>query len=250
MITVGEAARLAGVSVRTLHHYDAIGLVTPGARSSAGYRVYSGSDIERLHRVLVYRELDFPLERIAEVLDDPGSDELGHLRRQRALLEQRITHLRQVVDSIEKMMEAKTMGTALTPEEQKEIFGHDWLGDEYAEEAEQRWGETEAWRQSRHRTAQLDKQDWQRIKSDGDALVADLAAALTDGAEPGSDRANVLAERHRAGIEEFYDCGHEMHVCLAQMYVEDERFTAYYDGAAPGLARYLRDVIVANAARQ
>jgi DNA-binding transcriptional MerR regulator len=247
MRTVGEVADLVGVSVRTLHHYDRVGLVMPSARSAAGYRMYSTADVERLHHVLVYRELDFPLDRIAELLDDPAADQIGLLRRQQALLTDRIEHLRQVVDSLERMVAAKTMGIQLSDEEQREIFGQNWLGSEYAEEAERRWGETDAWQQSQRRSATFDKAQWQRIKDDGDALLADLAAALRAGVEPGTEPANALAERHRASIEVFYDCDHAMQSCLAQMYVDDARFTAYYDGAAPGLAGYLKSIIDANA---
>jgi DNA-binding transcriptional MerR regulator len=245
--TVGEVARLAGISVRALHHYDEIGLVTPSSRTRAGYRAYADADVERLHQVLVYRELGFTLEQIARVLDDPSADPLEHLQRQRALLEDRIDQLHHMVASIEKMMEAKAMGIQLTPEEQKEIFGQDWQGEEYAAEAEERWGGTDAWKQSQERAAKFTKEDWKRIKAEGDAFGQALAQAMRDGVEPGSERANELAEQHRHGIETFYDCGYEMQVNLAEMYVADPRFSAYYDKFAEGLAVYVRDIIVANA---
>ncbi|MFD4295377.1 MerR family transcriptional regulator [Rhodococcus sp. NPDC058505] len=248
-LTVGEVARLVGVSVRTLHHYDEIGLVRPSGRTPSGYRTYSAADVERLHRVLTYRELGFPLEEIATLLDDPSVDALAHLQRQRKLLEEKIDRLHRMVAAVENMMEAKQMGIQLTPEEQREVFGDDWPGEEYAAEAEQRWGDTDAWAQSRQRTAAFTKDDWTAIKAETDAIEADFAAALADGAAADSDRASGLAERHRAGIDRFYDCSHEMQVCLAQMYVADERFRKHYDDVAPGLAQYVHDAIVANAAR-
>lgn len=245
--TVGEVSKLVGVSVRTLHHYDQIGLVVPSARTSAGYRTYAYPDVERLHQVLVYRSLDFTLEQIATLLDDPDVDALAHLRRQRALLEERIDGLHSMVAAIETMMEAKHMGIQLTPEEQKEIFGQDWPGEEYAAEAEERWGESDAWKQSQERTAKFSKEDWKRIKADGDTFAEALAQAQREGVEPGSERANELAEQHRAGIEVFYDCGYEMQVNLAEMYVADPRFAAYYNRLNEGLAEFVRDIIVANA---
>lgn len=248
--TVGVVARLIGVSVRTLRHYDKIDLVTPSEPTINGYRSYSSADVERLHRVLMYRELGFSLEEIATLLDDPDVDALAHLRRQRQLLSDRIDRLHQMEAAVEKMMEAKTMGMQLTPEEQREVFGDDWPGEQYAAEAEQRWGETDMWKQSQQRTAKFDKADWQRIKADTDVLEAELAAAMADGVEPGSERANALAEEHRAGIARFYDCGHAMQVNLAQMYVADERFRKHYDDVAHGLAQYVHDVIVANAEQQ
>lgn len=249
-LTVGEVARLVGVSVRTLHHYDEIGLVAPSGRTPSGYRSYSAVDVERLHRVLTYRELGFPLEEIATLLDDPSVDAVAHLRRQRKLLEQRIDRLHQMAAAVERMMEAQTMGIQLTPAEQREIFGDDWQGEEYAAEAEQRWGETDAWKQSQARSAKFSKADWQQIKTEADALEADLAAALAEGVPTGDERAAALAERHLEGLRRHYDCGYDMQVCIAQTYVSDERFRKHYDDIAPGLAQYVHDVIVANAARR
>ncbi|QUD82992.1 MerR family transcriptional regulator [Gordonia polyisoprenivorans] len=250
VLTVGATARLVGVSVRTLHHYDEIGLVTPSARTHAGYRVYDDADVERLHQVLTYRELGFPLEQIATLLDDPSANALEHLSNQRDLLHVRIAHLTRMVAAVEDMMTAKKTGIQLTAAEQAEIFGDDWLGDEYADEAQERWGDTAAWQQSQQRTAGYSKDDWRRIKEETDAFEARVADAMGRGVSPGSAEADALAEQHRAAIEKFYDCGYEMQVCLADMYVADPRFTEHYDGVAPGLATYLREIIRANAAKQ
>ncbi|GAA1482429.1 MerR family transcriptional regulator [Gordonia sinesedis] len=246
-LTVGTVAGLVGVSVRTLHHYDRIGLIVPSGRTPAGYRVYDDADVERLHRVLTYRELGFPLEQIATLLDDPNADAQSQLRSQRDLLNERIRRLHRMVAAVEEMMNAKNQGIQLTAAEQAEIFGDDWLGDEYAAEAQERWGDTDAWKQSQQRTAGYTKADWQRIKNDTDALEARLADALRRGVAPGSAEANDLAEQHRASIEKFYDCGYEMQSCLADMYVDDPRFAKHYDDVADGLAVYVRDVIKANA---
>ncbi|MYR07415.1 MerR family transcriptional regulator [Gordonia sp. SID5947] len=245
--TVGAVARLTGVSVRTLHHYDQIGLVVPSGRTAAGYRVYDDVDVERLHRVLTYRELGFPLEQIATLLDDPAADASAHLRDQHALLIGRIDRLRRMVAAVEDMMDAKNNGIQLTAEEQAEIFGRDWPGDEYAAEAEERWGDSDAWQQSRERVARFSKDDWRAVKAETEALERRFADAMRADVVPGSAEANVLAEEHRESINRFYDCGYEMHVNLAGMYVADPRFTEHYDGVAPGLAKYVHDVIVANA---
>ncbi|WP_336671265.1 MerR family transcriptional regulator [Tsukamurella sp. USMM236] len=248
--TVGAIARMTGVSVRTLHHYDEIGLVPPSARTSAGYRAYSDDDVERLHRVLTYRELGFPLEQIATLLDDPSADAMAHLEAQHKLLSERIDRLHRMVAAVEDMMNSKKRGITLTAEEQTEIFGADWLGEGYADEAEQRWGDTDAWKQSAERTAKLSKDDWKQLKAEGDALEAALADGLARGVAPGSPEANELAERHRAGIDRWYDCDHAMQVCVAQMYVTDHRFMKHYEDIAPGLAQYVVDIVTANAEQQ
>ena len=246
-LTVGRIARLTGVSVRTLHHYDDIALVVPSGRTSAGYRVYSDADVERLHQVLTYRELGFSLEQIATLLDDPDADALAHLRQQRTLLEDRIDRLHRMVAAVEEMMSKKSQGIQLTAAEQAEIFGDDWANNNYQSEAEERWGNTDAWKQSQERAATLTKDDWAALKAETDSFNEACADALRRGVRPGSDEADALAERHRAFINRSFDCDHAMQVYLGEMYVADSRFTATYDSVEPGLAQFLHDIIVANA---
>jgi DNA-binding transcriptional MerR regulator len=247
--SIGQVAALAGVTVRTLHHYDDVGLLTPGGRTAAGYRLYDDADLVRLRDVLSYRELGFSLEQVRSILDDPRADPASHLRNQCRLVRERIARLEQVLGHLEKMLEAHSMGINLTPEEQLEVFGENWTGDEYAAEAEQRWGDTDAWRQSQQRSSAMSKDDWLAVKAETDALEAELAAAMSDGVAATDERAMDLAERHRLSIERFYDVSYEMHRGLGEMYVADPRFTRHYDDRAAGLAAWLRDAIVANAER-
>ena len=130
------------------------------------------------------------------------------------------------------------MGIQLTPEEKFEIFGENYSED-YETEAEQRWGNTEAWKQSQQRTAKLTKQEWVELKEAGDDLNRRMAAAMRAGTATDSTTAMDLAEEHRAGIERFYECSYEMHRGLADMYLADERFTRTYEDVAPGLAQNL-----------
>jgi len=246
---VGEVARLSHVSVRTLHHYDAIGLLTPSARSPAGYRQYSGTDLQRLQQILFYRELGFALEEIAEILADPAAGTDDHLRRQHRLLRERRARDAALLGAIEREMEARKMGISLTPEEQFEIFGTDKLA-EYAEEAEQRWGDTEAWKQSQRRTAAYTKEDWIAIKAEADASIAGFAEAIRAGEPANGTVAMDLAEAHRQHISRwFYDCDYEMHRGLAELYVSDPRYIAEYDKIEPGFSGYVHDAMLANADR-
>jgi DNA-binding transcriptional MerR regulator len=232
--------------VRTLHHYDHIGLVVPSVRTPAGYRGYTDADIGRLHLVLVYRSVGMPLEEIRALLDDSRADVLEHLRRQHALLLEQADRLQHTIKAVEELMNAHRKGIQLTAEEQVEIFGTTAFGEEYGAEADERWGGTDAWKQSQQRVSKLTKQDWIAIKAEGDALLADLAQAKRDGVTPRSAEANELAARHRASIERFYDCGEEMHLNLVEMYLADERFTRYYDDVEPGLAQFVHDIVVAS----
>ena len=246
--TVGAVARLTGVTVRTLHHYDEIGLLKASGRSDAGYRRYADADLDRLQRILFYRELGFGLNQIKDVMTDGNADAIGHLRRQRAMLLDRIGRLKRMATAVEKAMEARAMGISLTPEERFEVFG-DFNPDDHAAEVEERWGDTDAYRESAKRTARYTKADWQRINAQGQAAIEQVIGAMADRKPADSPAAMAGAEAHRQQITDaFYDCSYEIHAALAEMYLADPRFTATYEKIAPGLAQYLHDAIKANAA--
>ncbi len=246
-LEVGEVSRRTGVTVRTLHHYDQIGLLVPQDRSHAGYRRYSQADLERLRRILFYRELDFPLDRIAALLADPESPQ-QELRRQRALVEQRIERLQRMARAIDHELEAGQMGISLTPDEKFELFGPDWSDHEV--EAEQRWGDTEEWRESQRRTATYGPAQWRQLKVDGEEIEQGFVRLQAAG-EPATGAAAVeLAETYRQYMTTwFYEVTPHLHRCLGQLYVGDARFAAHYDELAPGLSGYVSEAIIANADR-
>ena len=245
---IGELASLAKVTVRTLHHYDEIGLLRPRGRTVAGHRRYSRDDLDRLRQILIYRELDFGLDAIASILADPGSGIESHLRNQHRMLRARIDRDQALLRALEKELEARTMGMALTPEEQFEVFGTEKVGGEWATEAEERWGDTDAWRESQRRAATYTKEDWVEMKAQSDVALRAYADAMTAGVAATSEQAMALAEDNRRFISRwFYDCSHAMQRNLAAMYIADDRFRATYDTVAPGLAHYVHDAIIANA---
>lgn len=246
---VGQVASFAGVTVRTLHHYDEIGLLSPSGRSHAGHRRYDDADLDRLQQILFYRELGFPLDEVAALLDDPDTDPQEHLRRQHELLTVRIEKLQKMAEAVEHAMEARRMGINLTPEEKFEVFG-EYDPDRYDEESRRRWGDTEPYRESQRRVATYTKEDWLRIKAEDAGNTSAFVALMDAGVAPDSESAMDLAEQHRQRISRnFYDCTYEIHTGLAEMYVADERFSSTFEQIKPGLARYLRDAILANAVR-
>ncbi|GAA0632776.1 MerR family transcriptional regulator [Sporichthya brevicatena] len=247
--TVGEVAKLAHISVRALHHYDELGLLTPAGRSPAGYRLYSNKDLHRLQQILFYRELEFSLEEIAAMLADPDVGVDDHLRRQHRLVRERQARNAALLAAIEKEMEARSMGMSLTPEEQFEIFGTDKIA-EYQEEAKQKWGDTDAWRESQRRSARYTKEDWIEIKEQAGANIEGFLAAIRAGEPADGPVAMQLAEEHRQHlIRWFYDCGPDMHRGLGDLYISDPRYMAEYDKLAPGFSHYVRDAFHANADR-
>jgi DNA-binding transcriptional MerR regulator len=249
--TVGELAALAGVSVRTLHHYDALGLVAPSWRSRAGHRRYGRRDLERLQEVLLWKGLGFGLDEVAALLDDPAHDRRTALLRQRDLLAEQAARLAAVRALVERTLTTLDGGAVMS---ERDLFDGlsplEWNERTHGEEVRERWGDSDAYRESARRTAAYSREDWDRLGAQSEAVEAGLAALLAEGVPPEDPRAMDLAEAHRRHIDEwFYPCSYEMHVRLSDMYVADERFTAHYDDRAPGLAAYVRDAIVTNAVR-
>src|SRR6185437_4074080 len=246
-LPVGEVSRLTGVTVRTLHHYDQVGLLVPAGRSTSGYRLYDKAGLERLRQILGYRELGFGLDEIAGLLAE-DADLVVQMRRQRQLVEQRIERLHRIAAALDRELEAHRMGISLTPQEQFEVFGADY--SEHVAEAEQRWGDTEAFRESQRRTARYGKQDWLRIKAEQDEIEQAFAQALADGVAADSAPAAELVERHRQHLSTwFHDVQPELHRGLAELYRSDLRFAAHYDRISPGLADYVSAAILANTDR-
>jgi DNA-binding transcriptional MerR regulator len=248
MFTVGQVAEQLDLTVRTLHHYDEIGLLTPSDRSPAGYRLYTPADLARLQHVVVYRRLGFSLQEVALLLDHPESAE-QHLRRQRAAVMSRLDEMRDLVVAIDRALEREMSNEPASTEDMKELFGDGF--QDSRDEAEQRWGDTDAWKQSRQRTKDYTRADWEKVKAESDALHQGFTDAMDAGEPPTSEAAMDAAEAHRRNINErYYDCSPQFHRNLADLYTSDPRFTATYDEIREGMAFYVRDAIYANADRQ
>ena len=248
-LTVGTLARMAGVTVRTLHHYDEIGLVVPSGRTPAGYRTYGRAEVERLQEVLFFRELGFALDEIRQIVSRPGYNRASALERQRELLEARAEHLVTLMEAVDRAVRGERTGTTMTNEEMLEVFG-DFDPAEYEEEARERWGESDAYQQSAARTARYTKQDWETIKAENDAIYAQFLGLMADGEAADGGAAMNVAEEHRTHITKwYYDCSKAIHAGLGQMYVMDARFKENIDKAGEGLAEYMAAAIAANAAR-
>ena len=245
-MTVGEVSTLLGVSVRALHHWDETGLVHPSRRSAAGYRLYCETDIMRIQQVLVYRQTGMNLADIKMVLDEPETDAMTHLHRQRELVQGQISHLQQMLNSIDMVMDIQQSGARISVAEMAEIWGTDW-DPVYIEEAHAQWGDTEDWAESYRRKARMSRADWERAHEETVALETALAEAMRSGIKPGSPEANALARWHRKDFNRWFEVSASKQVLIARGYVADERYARYYDKRAPGLAAWLKDVIDASA---
>lgn len=249
LYTVGEVAAMAGVSVRTLHHYHAIGLVEPRARTEAGYRVYGQRDLERLQEVLFFREVGVPLADIAALLDAGALDREAALKLQRDMLREKAARIGTMIATIDRALDAHREGRRMDAHDLFDTFG-DFDPREYEDEVRERWGDTEAYRESARRAARYTRDDWARFKAEAEEIGLAIAALMDEGVPADDPRALDAVERARLQIDTwFYPCSHEMHAALAEMYIADPRFEATYERIRPGMARYVHDAILANAAR-
>jgi DNA-binding transcriptional MerR regulator len=243
---INEAARIAGISARTLRHYEEIGLLMPKQRSAAAYRLYDDAALLRLQQILIGRELGLSLEQIRHLLDDPGFDLRRALRTQRE-------QLRQAAERTEAMMQAIDAALAALedlsgePMDPKAIF-RGFSSSPYAQEAQQRWGESAAYEESARRTAGYGAEDWARFNAEQTAIFTDAAAAMAAGRAPTDEDAHAIAERHRLLIDRwFYPCSVRIHCSLADLFESDARFARTFDSYGQGLATYFAALIRANA---
>jgi MerR family transcriptional regulator, thiopeptide resistance regulator len=252
--TVSQVARLSLVSVRTLHHYDEIGLLRPSARSEAGYRLYGERDLERLQQILFFRELEFSLDEVARILDDPQFDLRAALEMQRQMLTEKSVRvsalIRAVDDAIARLEKGDTMGTSDEGNNDPFQAWREFRQEEFEEETKQRWGHTDAYKESKRRTGSYSKQDWERLGVEAGAIYETFAALMQAGSDPTSPAAMDAAEQHRQHISRwFYPCPRDMHRGLGELYVSDPRFTANIDRVRAGMSQYMKEAFRANADR-
>jgi len=244
--TVSQVARLAHVTVRALHHYDELGLLVPSLRSRAGYRLYAPADLKRLQRIVLLRELGFSLDAVGALLSGATPTLHDALFAQRARLQHELENRRRVLNAIEIALdvterEETTMADVFEGVDQFESIRHE-------QEARERWGDTAAYKESSRRTQRYTKDDWLRMEAEAAALLDDWALAFASSGTPASDAGRALAERARLHIDRwFYPCSRAQHAKVSELYVSDERYRAYYDTRAAGLADYVAACIASNA---
>jgi DNA-binding transcriptional MerR regulator len=232
---VKELARLAGVSVRTLHHYDRIGLLEPESRTASGYRLYGPAQLLRLQQILFYRELELPLADIAELLDDPGFDPVRTLLGHRRTLEEKLGRLHRLLETLDKTVGHYQGGNMLTDQELYAGFTPEKIASMKAE-ARARWG-TGVVEDSERKVRGMSRERWAAVQAEGGAISLDMAA-LRD-RDPADAAVQAVVERHRAWIEIFWTPDAQSYRGLGRAYAEHPEFRAFYEKVAPGLADFL-----------
>ena len=235
--TVHLGAEMAGGSVRTLHHYDHIGLLKPAARTAAGYRLYQEGDLLRLQQILLFKELDVPLETVRSILDDPGFDPVEALEAHRRTLEgqaARLAHLLQTIDKTIQRIKGHTM--AMTDEELYEGLPKE-QSERWRREARELYG-ADVVEDSERRARKLSKAEWKALGEEGDAVTRGLAALVER--VPGDPEVQALVARHYAWLEHFWHANADAYRGLGQLYVENDEFRAFYDRYRVGLADFMQ----------
>ncbi|MEU3500780.1 MerR family transcriptional regulator [Streptomyces hundungensis] len=252
--TVGQVSALAGVTVRTLHHYDTAGLLRPRQRTGAGYRRYDDADLARLQQILFYRELGFPLNEIAELLGDQQVGALKHLRARQRQLAEEIARLQRLAEAAQRAAEVQATGISLTPQERFEVFGEIAFDLSYATDAQLRWQDSQGYQEAMARAAAHTKEDWAHLMAESAAWRKELLAAFDDAEPADGERMMDIAEGHRLHLSRwFMPCPPRMHQRIADDIVTDPRAFALVvppSQQRPGLAACLGEAIRANACRR
>jgi MerR family transcriptional regulator, thiopeptide resistance regulator len=237
--TVKQLADLAGVSIRTLHYYDEIGLLKPASYGENGYRYYDEPDVLRLQQILFFRELDFSLDDIKDILDRPEFDVLRTLEGHRQALEQKVTRLNRLINTVDNTishlkgeleMSQKGLFEGFTEEKQKE----------YEQQARHRYGDAEV-QESTERWNRYTQEKKEKIKAEGEAVYRDILANMDNGYD--SPEVQQAIARWRQHLRYFYEPSYERLMGLAQLYREDPDFVATYQKMHPDMPQFLYKAI-------
>ncbi|MFG6150515.1 MerR family transcriptional regulator [Halobacillus sp. B23F22_1] len=240
MYKVKEVADLAGVSVRTLHHYDQIGLLSP-KKADNGYRYYNDNDFIRLQQILFFKELDFPLQRIKEILHDPAFDEKQALKQHKTILLEKKKRLDKIIQSIDQSIQTFEGGKTMANKDRFEPFDMKKIKEhqkKYANEAEQRWGDTDAYQESARRTSSYTEEDWKKIHEESEEIDRQLVN-LMDRSPADAEVQRWIEAKRQHITDHFYQCSIEIFRDLADMYITDPRFTNNIDKKKRGYADFL-----------
>jgi DNA-binding transcriptional MerR regulator len=243
--TINQLAKLAGVSTRTLRYYDQCGLLPPKTVRSNGYRIYGEAEVNRLQQILFYRELGVELSEIGRILAEKDFDGLSALQSHLSALREKRARLDRLIGNVQKSISAMKGEAEMTDEEKFEGFKEKLISDneqKYGREIREKYGD-ESVDRSNAKLKNMTKEQYGELEALTQELNRTLKAAFEQG-DPGSELAQKACALHKRWLCFYWDhYSKEAHRGVAKMYVDDPRFTAYYDAIAPGCAVFLRDAV-------
>lgn len=243
--TVQKLGRLAGISTRTLRYYDEIGILKPARINSSGYRIYGKEEVDRLQQILFYRELGVSLDSIKNIITSPSFDGVEALREHREKLLEKRKQLDLLIANVDKTINLTEGGIKMSDQEKFEGFKQKMIDDnekKYGKEIRKKYG-NDVIDKSNKMIKGMTEEQYKQFEELGETVIDTLKAAFATG-DPAGELAQKAADLHRQWLNYYWDhYTKEAHAGLAQMYVDDERFTAYYDKDQPGTAAFLRDAI-------
>ncbi|WP_372370179.1 MerR family transcriptional regulator [Candidatus Uabimicrobium sp. HlEnr_7] len=241
---VKEVAEMTGITVRTLHHYDRIELLIPEQSSRAGYRLYSQKNLERLQQILFFKEIDFSLGDIKEILDSPNFDRRRALGMHKQLLLEKKKRLNCILKTIDKTLLSLTDNVVLK-EHLFQGFDMNMIEEhktKYAQEVREKWGKSKAYKECEQRTSKYNKKDWEDIQSQLTGLYQKIADNINKGPDD-LEVQRTVEQLQNSFNKYFYECTTEIFRGLGKMYVSDRRFAVYFENIHPDLAIFLNEAI-------
>ncbi len=245
MYKVKEVAELAGVSVRTLHHYDHIGILKPAHTEMNGYRLYNDENLAQLQQILFFKELDFTLQDIKEILDDPNFDKKKALHTHKQLLLEKKNRLERMIHSIEQTIQSIEVGSVMENKDRFEPFDMKKIEEhqkKYRKEVKEKYSGTKAYEESMKKTAAYNEDDWKRIHQKSGELYNRIVQVMHKGPKD-AEVQRIVGEMRQHITDSFYECTPEIFRGLGDLYVNDPRFTKNIDKHQPGLSAFLREAM-------
>lgn len=231
---ISEVAKLTGVTVRTLQYYDKIGLLNPDEVTDSGYRLYSEESLEVLQQILFFRELDFPLSEIKEIMINPNYDKIKALNKQRELLLKKRERLEKLINLVDNSIKGESSMSF------KEFDKNDIenIKRKYADEVKRRWGNTDAYKESEKKTTSYDSDKWSEVNEEMKVIFNEFSSIVNE--DPGCEKAQALVKQWQEYISNnFYKCTKEILAGLGLMYANDERFKENIDKSGEGTADFM-----------
>lgn len=245
--TIQQLSRLSGVTTRALRWYDKLGLLTPSGRTEGGYRRYGPAEVDRLQDILYYRALGVELARVKEILDDPSYDRLAVLRSHLSALEGERERIQGLIDSVRETIRTQERDEMMSDEKKFEAFKRQFVEEKerlYGAEAREKYGDAQV-DASNAKVMGITLEQYQEYERLSEEILEKLSDAVAEGADPAGEAGKELTELHRRWLTIMGDkCDVQRHRGIAELYVQDERFTAYYDKNRPGCAQFLRDAVL------